>query len=190
VARRLDALLVEDSEADAELIAYELRRTGYDVHCERLDDYSSFVAALDQPWDIVLCDHALPGFGSIDAHRLLNERGSDVPFVIVSGLIGEEAAVAALKLGARDVVLKTNLARLGPVIERELAEAENRRRQREAERALAASEERFRRLAENAPDIIYRLHSLRPAGSSTSARRSPRYSGSPLSSATRIPTRC
>jgi two-component system cell cycle sensor histidine kinase/response regulator CckA len=157
MARRLDALLVEDSEADAELIAYELRRAGYDLHLERVDEPAAFAAALERSWDIVLCDHGLPSFSSSDAHRLMLERGSDVPFVIVSGLIGEEAAVTALELGARDVVPKANLGRLGPVVERELVEAENRRRQREAERALQESEERFRRLAEHVPDVIYRF---------------------------------
>jgi two-component system cell cycle sensor histidine kinase/response regulator CckA len=140
LARRLNVLLVEDSGADAELIAYELRHAGYELELERVDDLRSFATALDRPWDIILCDHALPSFRSSDALELMTERGADIPFVIVSGLIGEEAAVKALRLGARDVVLKTNLARLGPVVDRELRDAENRRH-------LDESEERLRRLA-------------------------------------------
>src|SRR5439155_1099459 len=94
---------------------------------------------------------------SPDVLDLLNQRGRTTPFVIVSGTIGEEAAVDALKAGARDVVLKTNLSRLVPVVERELAEAENRVRQREAEEALRESQQRFQRLAANAPDLIFRI---------------------------------
>jgi PleD family two-component response regulator len=88
-------------------------------------------------WQIVVCDHGLPNFSSTEALRVVRETGLDIPFVILSGTIGEEAAVEPLKAGVRDVVLKTNLARLGPVVDRELREAENRRRQEhlESERA-------------------------------------------------------
>src|SRR5439155_13740670 len=158
VSRPLNLLLVEDSDVDAELIAHELRRAGYDALIDRVDDLGAFETALDgRHWDLVICDHALPGFRSPDVLGLLNQRGRTTPFVIVSGTIGEEAAVDALKAGARDVVLKTNLSRLVPVVERELAEAENRVRQREAEEALRESQQRFQRLAANAPDLIFRI---------------------------------
>jgi diguanylate cyclase (GGDEF)-like protein len=126
----LRLLLVEDSEADAELLLLELRRSGFDPVFERVDTAAGLRAALATGvWDIVVCDHGLPSFSSMDALRFLRDSESDVPFVVLSGTIGEEAAVEALKAGARDVVLKTNLSRLGPVVERELREAENRRRQ-------------------------------------------------------------
>ena len=112
----------------------ELRRTGFDAVSERVDTEAELRRALASgAWQIVVCDHGLPGFSSTEALQIVRDTGRDVPFVILSGTIGEEAAVAALKAGARDVVLKTNLARLGPVVERELREAENRRQQKHLE---------------------------------------------------------
>jgi diguanylate cyclase (GGDEF)-like protein len=130
VTRPLSLLLVEDSEADAELLLVELRRSGFDPVFERVAteaDLREVIAT--RAWQIVVCDHGLPNFSSPEALRIVRETDSDIPFVILSGTIGEEAAVEALQAGARDVVLKTNLARLGPVVERELREAENRRHQ-------------------------------------------------------------
>jgi diguanylate cyclase (GGDEF)-like protein len=134
VTRRLSLLLVEDSEADAELLLVELRRSGFDVVFERVATEAELRLALaSDAWQIVVCDHGLPNFSSTEALQVVRDTGSDIPFVVLSGTIGEEAAVAALKAGARDVVLKPNLARLGPVVERELREAENRRRQEHLE---------------------------------------------------------
>ena len=130
----LSLLLVEDSEADAELLLAELRRSGFDVVFERVAAEAELRAALASgAWQIVVCDHGLPSFSSTAALRVVRDMGSDIPFVVLSGTIGEEAAVEALKAGARDVVLKTNLARLGPVVDRELREADNRRRQEHLE---------------------------------------------------------
>ena len=130
----LSLLLVEDSETDAELLLVELRRTGFDVASERVaTDAELRLALASDAWQIVVCDHGLPNFSSTEALQVVSDTGRDIPFVVLSGTIGEEAAVAALKAGARDVVLKTNLARLGPVVERELREAENRRHQKHLE---------------------------------------------------------
>jgi diguanylate cyclase (GGDEF)-like protein len=127
MTRPLSVLLVEDSEADAELLVVELRRAGFDTAFERVATGSELrVALASGAWQIVVCDHGLPNFSSTEALRVVRETGLDIPFVILSGTIGEEAAIEALKAGARDVVLKTNLARLGPVVDRELREAENR----------------------------------------------------------------
>jgi PAS domain S-box-containing protein len=156
MAGLLRVLLVEDSEFDAELVAHELRRSGYDIALEVVDTASDLTAALKRRWDLIICDHRLPGLQSLDALRLVGDSGADAPFIVLSGAIGEEAAVEALKAGARDVVLKANLSRLGPVVERELHEAENRRRHREAEEALRESEGRFRSMATNVPGVIYR----------------------------------
>jgi PAS domain S-box-containing protein len=155
VGRPLDLLIIEDSETDAELIMLELRRDDYDVTAQRVDTAESLRASLEsRRWDIVLCDHSLPSFDSAEALKIVRERSADLPFVILSGSIGEEAAVEALKAGARDVVLKTNLSRIGPVVERELQETENRRRHREAETALLGSEARKTAILDSALDAV------------------------------------
>jgi PAS domain S-box-containing protein len=166
VTRALNLLLVEDSKTDAALLLDELRRYGFDTKFEYVDNETGLREALEaQSWEIVLCDHNLPGFSSTEALRIVRESEINVPFVILSGAIGEEAAVEALKSGVRDVVLKRNLARLGPVVDRELREAENRRHQQhlEQERAeletqlirrneqLRASEEQYRLLFDQNP---------------------------------------
>ena len=134
MTRPLSLLMVEDSEADAELLLVELRRSGFDVVFERVATEAELRLALESDaWQIVVCDHGLPNFSSTEALQVVSDTGRDIPFVVLSGTIGEEAAVAALKAGARDVVLKTNLARLGPVVERERREAENRRHQEHLE---------------------------------------------------------
>jgi PAS domain S-box-containing protein len=157
VTRALRLLLVEDSEADAELLLAELRRSGFHTVLKRVDSETELRESLAaESWEIVLCDHGLPSFSSMEALRLVRDTGSDIPFVVLSGTIGEEAAVEALKAGARDVVLKTNLARLGPVVDRELREAENRRLQ---ERERSELQTRLVRLNEElrASELQYRL---------------------------------
>ena len=146
----LNLLLVEDSEVDQELVVLELRtvRLRRGGRAGRLG--AGAPGALGgRSWDIVVCDHGLPGFDSREALNVVLATSAEIPFVILSGSIGEEAAVDALSSGARDVVLKSNLARLGPVVDRELAEARNRLRQREAEDGAAGergAEERDPRL--------------------------------------------
>jgi diguanylate cyclase (GGDEF)-like protein len=137
----LRALIVEDSEADTELLRRELRRAGYDPVCERVETADAMSAALDgRDWDIVIADYTLPRFDGIEALRLVQQRQLDIPFIIVSGTIGEDRAVAAMKAGAHDYIMKGNLARLVPAIERELKEAAVRREYRRAQ-------ERIRHLA-------------------------------------------
>jgi PAS domain S-box-containing protein len=157
VTRPLHVLIVDDSEDDALLLVHELRRGNFAPTIERVDTAAALSAALDQhSWDVVLADYALPTFSAPLALALLQDRGIDLPFIIVSGTIEEEAAVAALKAGAHDFIVKHRLARLIPAIERELRKASERRTRLQAERALHESESRFQRLADNAPDIIYR----------------------------------
>jgi signal transduction histidine kinase len=130
----LRVLVVEDSEDDTLLLLVELKRAGYDTTWERVDTPEAMGAALErQTWDIVISDYAMPQFSMPAALKMLQDRGLDIPFVIVSGAIGEEAAVAAMRAGARDYIMKGNLARLTPVIERELAESELRRERRQME---------------------------------------------------------
>jgi diguanylate cyclase (GGDEF)-like protein/PAS domain S-box-containing protein len=151
----LRALIIEDSEDDAALMVHELRRGGYEPVYERVETPKEMTAALDrQPWDVILADYAMPHFSGTDALRVLKEKGLDLPFIIVSGTIGEEAAVAAMKTGAHDYIMKGNLKRLVPAIERELREAEVRRGHKRAEESLRQSEEYFQSLIENSSDII------------------------------------
>ena len=139
--RALHVLLVEDSEPDAQLVIYELERAGYDVTFERVETAATMEEALRRaPWDIVLSDHNMPQFNSTAALGIARERTPDIPFIIVSGSIGEELAVAAMREGASDYILKDNLRRLVPAVERELREAVDRRERRRAERALLAPE--------------------------------------------------
>jgi PAS domain S-box-containing protein len=149
----LRVLLVEDSENDALLLLRQLRRGGYEPSSRRVDTAGEMEAALeDQAWDLVISDHNMPAFNSLAALDLLRAKGFvDLPFIIVSGRIGEDAAVSAMKAGAHDYIMKDNLARLNSAIERELREAEVRRSRREAEAALRDSETRFRLMIEQSP---------------------------------------
>jgi PAS domain S-box-containing protein len=149
----LRVLLVEDYEDDALLLVRELRRGGYDPVYERVDTAEAMEAALDERgWDLVVADHSMPAFSSQAALELLRGKGySDLPFIIVSGQIGEQVAVEAMKAGAQDYLMKGNLARLNTAIERELREAESRRERRRAEEELKVSETRFRLMIEQSP---------------------------------------
>jgi two-component system sensor histidine kinase EvgS len=134
----LRLLHVEDKEQDVLLVERDLRRHGWQVDWTRVDAAEPLRAALHRPWDVVLCDHATPSFGVLEALEIV--RGSeraDLPFIVVSGSIGEETAVEVLRRGASDLIHKQNLARLSPAIERELADVQVRRESREAQRALA-----------------------------------------------------
>src|SRR5918995_6607316 len=118
---KLRVLIVEDSEDDALLLVRTLRRGGYDTTWERVDTAADMEAPLDgRDWDLVISDHYMPAFSSSAALGLLRSKGFvDLPFIIVSGQIGEDAAVAAMKAGAHDYLMKDNLARLNSAIERE-----------------------------------------------------------------------
>ena len=127
MAKPLRVLFVEDREQDVDLLVLELRRGGYDPARERVDTPEAFGAALGrQAWDIILCDYRMPRFSALEALELFRERGVDVPFIVVSGTVGEETAVEALRAGAHDFMAKGKLARLIPAIERELREAASR----------------------------------------------------------------
>ena len=143
--RPLHLLLVEDSPDDALFVLRELRRGGYRVSHERVETAQGMLAALRDggEWDLVIADHAMPRFSAPAALELLRYGGwPDLPFIIVSGHIGEDAAVKIMKAGAQDYVPKDNLARLAPAVERELKDAEERRQRRQAQEALKTAEEK------------------------------------------------
>jgi diguanylate cyclase (GGDEF)-like protein/PAS domain S-box-containing protein len=159
MAKPLRVLVVEDSEMDALLLLEELRRGGYEVTFERVDTAAAMTAALARAeWDIVIADYNMPNFSAPEALKLLQKSRLDLPFIIVSGSIGEDTAVAAMKAGAHDYMMKGNLKRLIPGIERELREATVRRERKKAEEGLQEREKRFRALIENSSDVIVLLN--------------------------------
>src|SRR5918995_2269298 len=157
----LRVLLVEDSENDAMLLLRELRRGGYEPHSQRVCTPEDMEKALhsaearDEPFQVVISDYYLPRFRAPHALRLLRELGYDVPFIVVSGKIGEDAAVEIMKAGANDYLTKENMSRLCPAIERELREVEVRRERETVQKALSLSEDRFRHLVEQIPAVTY-----------------------------------
>ncbi len=137
-------LLVEDSEDDAFLVLRAIERGGFAVEHRRVCTRSELEIALTSDWDVIVSDYAMPGFSGLAALSVVKEKGVDTPFIIVSGTVGDDEAVAAVRAGARDYVMKDRLARLGPSIEREIDETRRRRAhiqaQREAEKAIREKE--------------------------------------------------
>jgi PAS domain S-box-containing protein len=147
----LRVLIVEDSANDAELMVRELRRTRRPLDFERVETAAAMRAALERkPWDVVICDWSMPTFSGRAALDLLKELQLDLPFIIVSGTIGEEHAVEAMRAGAHDFVLKDKLVRLAPAIERETKARNARHAHQRAELAQRAAERRMRRMIESA----------------------------------------
>lgn len=154
MSQRIRLLIVEDSPDDAELLTRLLRRAGYETEPRRVETAEAMAAALAEGgWDLILADHSLPQLSGPGALEVLKGTGLDVPFIIVSGTIGEETAVECMRAGARDYILKDKLARLPVAVERELAAARDRRLQAEEEarireletaRELAERENRFK----------------------------------------------
>jgi PAS domain S-box-containing protein len=159
----LSILVVEDSKDDAALLLREIRRGGYDPDFERVDSAAAMAKALERrSWDLVISDYVMPGFGGHEALALFKQKGLDVPFIVVSGHIGEDIAVAAMQAGADDYLMKDRLARLVPAIKRGRQQADVRRAHRRANQALSDSEERFRQLAENIGAVFFMFE--RPNG--------------------------
>ena len=151
----LRVLIVEDSEFDAQIMANLVRKGGQEVTSRRVETGETFRAALqEQVWDVVLADYNMPAFSAPEALKILQQTGLDIPFLIVSGGIGEATAVEAMKAGAHDYLMKGKLQRLWPAVEREIREAAMRAEKREAVQALAESERRYRLLYETAADAI------------------------------------
>ena len=148
-------LLVEDTEADAELVLASLRSAKLDIEHTRVWSRSGLSDALGHgPWDVVLCDHSMPQFDGLSALYMVRAHDADLPFIIVSGAIGEETAVAAMRNGAQDFVMKQNLRRLGAVVVREMEEARMRRSARVASRNLQAKEALLDSIVNTAADGI------------------------------------
>jgi len=133
----LHVLILEDSESDVLLLLRELRRGGYTVEHEQIDNAVDMARALDNAtWDVILSDYSMLSFSASDGLRLMKQKDIDIPFIIISGTGGEDVAVEAMKAGAHDFFAKHKLTRLIPAIERELCEAEERRKRKQVEREL------------------------------------------------------
>lgn len=149
-------LVIEDNEDDAQLEIYELKSGGYDIQYKRVETREATREALrNDKWDFIISDYSLPQFSGLDALQELKETGNDIPFILVSGTIGEEIAVAAMKAGVHDYIMKDNMNRLIPAFERELREAQIRKQKREAEKAIRNERILLRTLIDNLPDLIY-----------------------------------
>jgi len=158
--KTLDVLIVDDSKADALLLVRHLKSFGYDVRYEHADGREAMAAALHaRSFDVVLCDYSMPGFDGRQAFGVLLESKRDLPFIIVSGAVGEETAVECMRLGVHDFVLKDHLARLAPAIEREMGEAKMRADLRASEETLQRTE-KLRALGQMAAGISHDLKNL------------------------------
>lgn len=156
--KTLRVLHIEDQEQDAAMIRRHLLQLGYDVISERVETPEGTRAALEtQEWDVILCDYSMPCFSALTALALLRETELDLPFIIVSGTIGEELAVEALLAGAHDYLPKDNLVRLAPAIEREVEEVRSRLARKQAEESLKTSEAELRALFAAMNDVIFVL---------------------------------
>lgn len=162
----LRVLIVDDSEDDARLLVRQLKRSGLEPETMRVDSAPLLREALAKTWDVIICDYHMPGFGALDALDIIGKTGVDVPVIVVSGVIGEEAATACMRNGAHDFVLKDNLTRLVPAIERETADhkvrvdqARMRAELRRSEELLVRSE-KLRALGEMAAGISHDLKNL------------------------------
>ncbi|MDA3895682.1 MAG: response regulator [Desulfobacteraceae bacterium] len=152
--KSIRVLFVEDSEDDMLLIIRELRRSGYDPLFKRVDTAEAMLELIEKErWDIIISDYSMPRFNGLKALKLYQDHNLPIPFIVVSGTIGESFAVETMKAGAHDYMMKGHLKRLAPAIERELREAKSRRERRKALRELKDSETRFQDLYDNAPDM-------------------------------------
>jgi PAS domain S-box-containing protein len=153
--RPIRVLIVEDTPSDMELALRELRRAGFDPEWECVETEEAFLDSLQRDFDIILSDYSMPQFDGLRALALVKRSGLETPFILVSGTMGEETAVAAMKQGATDYLLKDRLARLGPAVTQALEQSRLRREKVYAEEALRESEERFRQLAENIQEVFW-----------------------------------
>jgi PAS domain S-box-containing protein len=150
---QLRVLMLEDNEQDAELIAQELRRAGHELLLGRVDSEAGFLASLEQPLDLILADYSLPQYDALRALIALQQRGLDIPFIVVTGGF-EELAIRCLKQGAADYLIKDRLGRLGSAVRQALEERALRGQKRLADEALRESEERYRSLFEDSRDPV------------------------------------
>lgn len=154
MAESVRVLILEDHEEDAQLMLRELRNSGFVPEWSRAQDAAEFREALKQPWDVILADYVMPNFNAAQALRIVQEQGITTPFIVVSGNIGEEVAVATMKLGAADYLLKDRLSRLGPAVSNVLVQNQLTREAAQARNSLSASLTQQRHLEQQQADIL------------------------------------
>ncbi len=157
MAQPLRILLIEDDPRDADLIVLVLRRDGFEPDWRRVDTKADYLSGLHPGLDVIMSDYSLPGFGGIEALELLKETGLEFPFLLVSGMTGEEMAVEAMKLGASDYLLKDRLARLGPAVRRALEQSHRRNQHKQALDALQRTSRMLQTIFDSAPVAILGL---------------------------------
>ena len=154
--KKLFVLVIEDDPADAELNTRLLQAAGYEIYYQQVETAAEMTDAFGlKPWNLILSDYSMPDFSVQEALEIYHAHGADIPFIVVSGAIGEEKAVQLIKAGVHDYVLKDKMTRFIPVVERELREAYNRRELVDVHHALSSSEEKFRNYIDHAPDGIF-----------------------------------
>ena len=155
MTKPLRVLLVDDSEDDADLLLREIRGGGYQLEWRRVDTAAALSDALrDAEWDVITCDYVMPRFSGLAALKIIRAAAPDLPVIIVSGHVGEEIAVSAMKAGAQDYISKLRMVRLVPAIEREVADARERRR---VATTLTESDARYRELVESLHDVVFEI---------------------------------
>jgi two-component system cell cycle sensor histidine kinase/response regulator CckA len=163
MGKSLRVLNIEDQERDVALLTRHLTRAGYEVFSHRVDTEEQLRLALaGGEWDVILCDYSMPKFNALTALRVIKELSVDIPFIIISGTVGEIVAVEAMRAGAHDYLMKDNLVRLAATIERELMEVENRRARWKAEKQreqllvqLESERRRLDNIVANVPGIVW-----------------------------------
>ena len=150
----LQVLILEDSETDAELVLYELRRSGYKPAWLRVDNEADYLDSLSPTLDVILADYSMPDFDALRALHILKSRNMDIPFIIVTGAVGEEVVAECMRQGATDYLLKDRLGRLGSAVERALQEKLLNIEKQHAVNALRENEEKYRNLFESSPESI------------------------------------
>ncbi|MBJ6726650.1 diguanylate cyclase [Geomesophilobacter sediminis] len=155
MGKLLRVLIIEDSPDDAEFVIRELKHGEWEIHAERVDSAPALEAALRDPWDAVISDYVMPGFSGLEALEILKGKGLDLPFIMVSGKLGEDTAVEAMRAGAHDYLLKDNLSRLVPAIKREMDDARVRQEHRRAETELRDKLDFIQVLIDTLPTPIF-----------------------------------